>query len=243
MGVFHSDPALVVEAIEKAEALLEKGADWDRKNRLKVYKAVQAFQKRDLKTASMLLLETLGTYAVEELMPHVDFVRCTVVASLPHLPRLEMKSKLLDSPELAAVESKLGPVARLARSLYDCEYARVLPALADSCEEMKGDWLLSHHTDHFCREMRVRAYSQMLESYRSVQLDSMAREFGVSAAFMDFELSKFISLGRLHCKIDRVGGIVDTNRPDARNALYQSTIRAGDSLLNRLQKLARLVVV
>ena len=35
------------------------------------------------------------------------------------------------------------------------------------------------------------------------------------------ELSRFIAAGRLHCKIDKVGGIVETNRPDSKNWQYQ----------------------
>ncbi len=32
-------------------------------------------------------------------------------------------------------------------------------------------------------------------------------------------------------------------RPDARNALYQDTIKKGDQLLNRIQKLSRVIDV
>lgn len=57
------------------------------------------------------------------------------------------------------------------------------------------------------------------------------------------ELSTFIAAGRLNCKIDKVAGILETNRPDAKNALYQSTIKQGDLLLNRIQKLSRVIDV
>lgn len=55
------------------------------------------------------------------------------------------------------------------------------------------------------------------------------------------ELSRFIAAGKLHCKIDKVAGVLETNRPDAKNALYQSTIKQGDFLLNRIQKLSRVI--
>ena len=42
-------------------------------------------------------------------------------------------------------------------------------------------------------------------------------------------------------KIDKVRGIVITNRPDSKNAQYQSTIKQGDILLNRVQKLSRVI--
>jgi len=100
---------------------------------------------------------------------------------------------------------------------------------------------LAPHLRFYSREVRIVAYSQLLESYRSVQIRNMAHEFGVSTEFLDSELSRFIASGRLHCKIDKVGGIVETNRPDAKNAQYQSTIKQGDLLLNRIQKLSRVI--
>jgi 26S proteasome regulatory subunit N7 len=91
--------------------------------------------------------------------------------------------------------------------------------------------------------MRVVAYSQFLESYRSVTITSMATSFGVSAAFLDRELSDLISAGRLACKIDKVNGVIESSRPDNRNALYNVIVKQGDLLLSRLQKLARVLDV
>lgn len=53
---------------------------------------------------------------------------------------------------------------------------------------------------------------QFLDSYKSVTLDSMAQSFGVSIAFIDSELADFIVSGRLTAKIDKVAGVVETNR-------------------------------
>lgn len=53
---------------------------------------------------------------------------------------------------------------------------------------MKQDPLLAAHRMYYVREMRVLAYSQMLESYRSVTLESMAKSFGVSVDFIDAEV-------------------------------------------------------
>ena len=59
---------------------------------------------------------------------------------------------------------------------------------------------------------------QFLEAYKSVTLESMAQSFGVSAAFIDAELEEFIVAGRLTAKIDKVAGVVETNRCCARLA-------------------------
>ena len=53
---------------------------------------------------------------------------------------------------------------------------------------------------------------QFLDSYKSVTLQSMAQSFGVSVNFVDSELADFIVAGRLTAKIDKVAGVVETNR-------------------------------
>ena len=69
----------------------------------------------------------------------------------------------------------------------------------------------------------------------------MADSFGVSSDYIDAELSKFIATGRLSAKIDHVAGIVVTNRPDQKNQQYRQVVKKGDSLLNRVQKLSRVI--
>lgn len=77
----------------------------------------------------------------------------------------------------------------------------------------------------------------------SVMLSTMATSFGVSGEMLDGELSRFISAGRLSAKIDKVGDIIETSRPDRKNAQYQEVIKKGDVLLNQIQKLVRVVDV
>jgi len=65
--------------------------------------------------------------------------------------------------------------------------------------------------------MRLRAYTQLLQSYRVVSLESMAKSFGVGAAWLDKDLAPFIASGRLGATIDRVKGVVETRREEGKN--------------------------
>ena len=76
----------------------------------------------------------------------------------------------------------------------------------------------------------------MLEAYKTLSIKSMADAFGVSVAFLDTDLSRFIPNKKLNCIIDRVNGIIVTNRPDNKNAQYQELVKQGDALLTKLQK-------
>jgi len=56
---------------------------------------------------------------------------------------------------------------------------------------------------------------------------------------LDTELSNFIYNGKISCKIDKVTGVIESNRPNRKQELLTETMRQGDALLNRVQKLAR----
>ena len=77
-------------------------------------------------------------------------------------------------------------LAGLVRSLYVGNYQAFFLALARVEENFLClDRYLYEHRGWFVREMRLRGYQQLLQSYRVVGLKSMADDFGVSIDFLD----------------------------------------------------------
>ena len=77
-------------------------------------------------------------------------------------------------------------LAGLVRSLYVGNYQSFFLALAAVEENfLSQDRYLYEHRGWFVREMRLRGYQQLLQSYRIVGLKSMATDFGVSVDFLD----------------------------------------------------------
>lgn len=157
------------------------------------------------------------------------------------LSRKEIKEKLINGCEISEVLHSDEETKDYLLSLFDCQYANFFKNLAKVEELMKRDYLFYPHYRYYVREMRGLAYAQLLESYSSLTVKYMAEAFGVSTEYIDEELSRFIASGRLHCKIDRIGGIVETNRPDQKNGQFHAVLKQGDLLLNRVQKLSRVI--
>ncbi|KAI9295045.1 PCI-domain-containing protein [Neoconidiobolus thromboides FSU 785] len=242
IGFFFNEPSLLATNIEKAKELLETGGDWDRRNRLKVYEGIYLLAIRDFTASSTLLLESIATFTSTELMEYKDFVKYTVLVGMLSLERVDMKKKIIESPEIREVLHEIPHLDKYVNSFYQCNYKEFFESLA-AIEEVhifNSSYIFPHHK-YYIREMRIKAYSQLLESYRSVTLDNMAKSFGVTVGFIDKDVAKFIAAGRLHCVIDKVNGIIETNRPDSKYAQYQTTIKQGDMLLNRIQKLSRVI--
>jgi 26S proteasome regulatory subunit N7 len=129
----------------------------------------------------------------------------------------------------------------LVRSFYDCDYKAYLHAMVDMEAVLLNDRYLHPHAAFWMRELHILAYKQFLDSYQSVTLAAMAEAFGVSVDFVDLHASRFIAANRITAKIDKYGGVIVSSRPDRRNAQYREMIQNGDLLLNRIQKLARVV--
>lgn len=240
LALFFSDWPLVKKNVAQAKTLVEEGGDWDRRNRFKVYNGIMQLYQREFAQASELLLDSMSTFSSTELLPYESLIKYAVIAGSISLSRVDMKNRIIDSPEVIAVlpsNKKLASIETFVNGLNLCDYAGFFKSLAQvEQDHLITSRILSPHCHYYVREMRRRAYAQILESYRALGLKSMADAFDVTTDFLDADLSRFIAEKKLNCVIDRVNGIIETNRPDDKNKQYQDLIKQGDMLLNKLQK-------
>ncbi|AJV91760.1 Rpn7p [Saccharomyces cerevisiae YJM1463] len=240
LGFFYNDQLYVKEKLEAVNSMIEKGGDWERRNRYKTYYGIHCLAVRNFKEAAKLLVDSLATFTSIELTSYESIATYASVTGLFTLERTDLKSKVIDSPELLSLISTtaaLQSISSLTISLYASDYASYFPYLLETYASVLIPCkYLNRHADFFVREMRRKVYAQLLESYKTLSLKSMASAFGVSVAFLDNDLGKFIPNKQLNCVIDRVNGIVETNRPDNKNAQYHLLVKQGDGLLTKLQK-------
>ncbi|KAI3957797.1 hypothetical protein MKW92_002948 [Papaver armeniacum] len=227
MGFSYMDFELISNSIEKAKNFFDDGGDWERKNRLKVYEGLFCMSTRNFKKAADLFLDSISTFTTNELLSYDTFIFYTVLTSIISLDRVSLKQKVVDAPEILTLLGKIPHLSEFLNSLYDCHYKSFFIAFAGLTEEIKLDRYLHPHFRYYMRK------SELLSTLSF----GILQEF----EFIDLELSRFIAAGKLHCKIDTVAGVLETNRPDAKNALYEATIIQGDFSLNRIQMLSRVI--
>jgi hypothetical protein len=189
---FYMEPtALSLDPIESAK-------DWDSKNRLRCFKGIYSISRRNFKEAAGLLVDCMATFQDLTFLPFKELVKYAAIAALLVSDRPSLNEKVIKSPEVLEVINDLPQLKNLIESFYLCNYGSLFQALgtfwfyvilltplADVEKSLASDWLLSEHIAYVVKEMRVRAYAQMLQSYRSLSLDSMANSFGVSVEFID----------------------------------------------------------
>lgn len=105
-----------------------------------------------------------------------------------------------EQPE-AEMAIDFSSLALLVSSLYNGNYETFFQSLANVEEQfLSQDRYLHEHKHWFIREMRLRAYQQLLQSYRVVGLESMANDFGVTVDFLDRQVPPLL---RIPCTTSR----------------------------------------
>ncbi|KAL6929353.1 hypothetical protein ACO0SA_000752 [Hanseniaspora valbyensis] len=240
IALFFNDQVKAQEKLNQADEMIEKGGDWERRNRFKTYKGIHLMAIRNFQEASELLVDSLTAFTSLEIASYEDIAVYASVCGILSLNRNDLKTKIIDSPEVLVAMSTSEPlqaIISLAISLYTSDYSSFFPFLLQTREKVfLPSKFLNPHTDFFLRQMRIKVYSQLLQSYKTLSLKSMADSFGVSVEFLDSDLGKFIPTKQLNCVIDRVNGIIETNRPDNKDAQFNSLIKQSDSLISKLQK-------
>jgi 26S proteasome regulatory subunit N7 len=88
------------------------GGDWDRRNRLKVYRALSKLLARDIKGAADLLIDCIATFSCNEICSYKSFIVYAVLSNLLHLPRPQLKEKVIDGPEILSMAIEIPVVVR-----------------------------------------------------------------------------------------------------------------------------------
>ena len=245
IGLFFGDRILAKKNVARANALVDSGGDWDRRNRLKAYQGLHLLTVRSYNLAAPLLLDSLSTFTSYELCSYSNLIVYALLAGTVSLKRVDFKAKVVDAPEIKAVvgnsDDRLAaltgatssgpgagdeemadadgtsttpapaavnlttlaqggtadiedakeavdfrPLASLVNSLYEGNYKAFFSSLSRVEQEFLSlDRYLAEHKAWYVREMRLRAYQQLLQSYRVVELQNMARDFGVTIDFLD----------------------------------------------------------
>ncbi|KAI6038752.1 26S proteasome subunit RPN7-domain-containing protein [Pisolithus marmoratus] len=218
---FFGDNTLITDNLAKAEKL-------DRQNHPKVYCGLHAVSIWQFNMGGKLLLDALST--AMELILYNDLVKLTIIINILTLARVDLKKKLIASPEVISVLLDLPALDDLLHSLYDCHFAKFFIVL-----NVFTPFLIFPDTRYYICEMHILTNAQLLESYWSMTLESLDSAFGTSVNFIDRELSWFIASGHLHCTINKVHGIMEMTRPSTKMAQYEKVVKWGDVLLNLAQ--------
>ena len=244
IGLLEKNQDILKEYLAKCTDLLkEEGADWEKRNRLKIYEGLNFVLNKNFKDAGKNFLDALMTFTSYELFDFKTFVFYTAITNIITVDRKTLKERIIDNSDVLSCINDIPHLQKFLNSFYDGEYGQFFEELYYIIQVVKKDFYLNKHYNYFINEIRIKVYSQFLQSYKTVTMENMASVFGVSVNFIDRELSNFISQGRINAKIDKVSGIIECSQNEQNIDLYQTTIRESDILISKIHKLSKLLEI
>ena len=82
MNIEKFDTEALKKDIASCHQLVEEGADWDKKNKLKIIEGVYCMITCDFKKAATLLVSSIATFTCTELLEYKQFIFYAVVLAL-----------------------------------------------------------------------------------------------------------------------------------------------------------------
>ena len=158
MNLEKYDMDALKKDVATCKQLIEEGADWDKKNKLKVFEGVYCMLIRDFKKAAELFISSIATFTCTELLEYKQFILYAVLMALITQDRRTIKKEIIHSPDVLSVIREIPHLKSYAESFYNCEYKQFFTCFVEILDVVKKDRYLSQHIDYFSREMRLVAY-------------------------------------------------------------------------------------
>lgn len=111
--------------------MFEKGGDWERKNRLKIYEALYLLLIRDFKEANALFVDAIPTFNASDIMTYEQLIYYAILTGLPFMTRQNIKKKLLDSSEVT-VHLTNPNLKEMLYSFYNSDYQSFFKSFSNS---------------------------------------------------------------------------------------------------------------
>jgi len=95
MNIEKFDLDALKKDIAICHTLIEEGADWDKKNKLKIFEGVYAMMIQDFKRAADLFVSSIATFTCVELLEYKQFIFYAVVMALVTQDRKTLKKYII----------------------------------------------------------------------------------------------------------------------------------------------------
>jgi len=231
ISIILEDRPALVRNVEEAKYVFDGCSDWESKNRFKVYCGLFHLIKAEFDKASEFFTDSLASFNAEELLSFDKLILYLVFTSLLSFERSRLKKEIIDNPEVRKCRNYL----ELPECLFNCEYPRLFRSLLDFITYCEGDCFLRPFKEHFCKELKIKGYYQLLLCYQSVHLDKMAQFFNVEKSHVEEDLRNFIVEKKLNCVIDRVDGVVRM-RVGGKSEDLMYLLNTGENMLRDIKK-------
>ena len=165
--LFHQSMAEYNEGIKTVKKMTDESGDWEHRNRLNIYLGVKLMIDGDFAKVAELYSTAIPTFTSFSVFPFNDLVKYAVITGIIHLSRPTLKSRLVEQSDVEMALLEMPSLRSLLMSFDECRYHDFFVALLELEPILKEDPYLRKHTSQLIEALRLKAYQQFLDSFKS----------------------------------------------------------------------------
>jgi len=185
-------------------------------------------EKFNMARSHFLQAKRVGNFS--EILSKRDIGVYAALCSLAVLERNQLKEQMLDNAEIMGYLQRAPVVKNLVIAMHESKYAVVMKTLASLMKDFRLDYYLYTVCDSLVDAVRGKALVQYFEPFSSMNLNRMARDFGVGLDHIEEELHKAILSGQVKGKIDLSNHtLIEYRDVTDRHAILKSIVQEGEA--------------
>lgn len=170
-----------------------------------------------------------------------DVTLYIVLCSLAILERKDLKSSVVDRPNIANLLESDTQSRELFDGFYACEYKKTLALLDKMKNRIHLDLHLSNHYATLVGLITRRALRQFVQPFDTLRIERLAASMGWSGKEGEEkainELIGLIQKGEIHGKLDIIDKVYHVNKKDSRQALYDGALEMGQQRITSAKRI------
>jgi len=187
-------------------------------------------RKEKFNTACSHFLQAtrLGNFA--QVLSKRDVGVYAALCALAVLKRKQLKVQMLDNAQIMGYLDRAPVVKKLVHAMIDSKYSVVMQTLRNLMKDFQLDYYLHSVAEELVNAVRGKALVQYFEPFSAMDLNRMAKDFGVELEQIEKELRKAIFSGQVKGKIDLANHtLLEYHDVTDRQSLLEEIINEGEA--------------
>ena len=125
---------------------------------------------RDFTRVAEIYAKAIPTFSAFSVFSLHDLVKYATIIGIMHLSRPDLKTYLIDQSDVEIALMDMPVLRTLLHSFYECNYSQLFLTLLDLETILKEDPYLHMSLSLIIEKLRLKAYQQYLDSFKSYGL-------------------------------------------------------------------------
>ena len=203
---------------------------------------MSCIMNRRNRQAALLLCEfpevSLDQFSISRVISRKDLALYVIILSLSELNRMEIKDKVLKNPMISQIMESYPGASNIFEDYLNGKYETFQQQMNEIEKHMHFDLNFGKHTGkQIFRDIRMKALRQYVLPYKVVDMNEIAKAFGIPLGQIEKDLATLITQGHIRAKIDSFKKLLHSRKENTQLHMYQNAKELGENYIRDTEQM------